>query len=67
VWTGPGTDAAGAIRISNPGTFLVSTTANVMFSELGAASPAGTYTVTNPVNGATRAVVVAATGRISVR
>ena len=67
VWTGPGTDAVGAIRISEPGTFLVSTTANVMFSELGAASPAGTYTVTNPVNGATRAVVVAATGRISVR
>ena len=67
VWTGPGTDAAGAIRISGTGTFLVSTTANVVFSDLGAASPAGTYTVTSSVNGATRAVVVAATGRISVR
>ena len=67
VWTGPGTDAGGAIRISEPGSFLISTTANVVFSDLGAASPAGTYTVTNRVNGATRAVVVAATGRISVR
>ena len=67
VWTGPGTDPAGAIRISETGAFLISTTANVVFSDLGAASPAGTYTVTNPVNGSTRAVVVAATGRISVR
>jgi prepilin-type N-terminal cleavage/methylation domain-containing protein len=67
VWTGPGTDAGGAIRISDPGSFVISATANVVFSDLGAATPAGTYTVTNQVNGATRAVVVAATGRISVR
>lgn len=67
VWTGPGTDAVGAIRMSEPGSFLISATANVVFSDLGAASPAGTYTVTSRVNGATRAVVVAATGRISVR
>jgi prepilin-type N-terminal cleavage/methylation domain-containing protein len=67
VWTGPGTDTSGGIRISEAGSFVISTTANVVFSELGAASPAGTYTVTNRVNGATRAVVVAATGRISVR
>jgi prepilin-type N-terminal cleavage/methylation domain-containing protein len=67
VWTGPGTDAGGSIRMSEPGSFLISATAHVVFSDLGAASPAGTYTVTNRVNGATRAVVVAATGRISVR
>ena len=67
VWTGPGTDASGAIRISEAGSFVISTTANVVFSDLGAASPAGTYTVTNRVNGGTRAVVVAATGRVSVR
>ena len=67
VWTGPGTDAGGGIQISEAGSFVISTTANVVFSDLGAASPAGTYTVTNRVNGATRAVVVAATGRISVR
>ena len=67
VWTGPGTDAGGGIRISEAGSFVISTTANVVFSDLGAASPAGTYTVTNRANGATRAVVVAATGRISVR
>ena len=67
VWTGPGTDAGGAIGISGAGSFVISTTANVVFSDLGAASPAGTYTVTSRVNGATRAVVVAATGRVSVR
>jgi prepilin-type N-terminal cleavage/methylation domain-containing protein len=67
VWTGPGTDAGGAIRMSEPGSFLISATAHVVFSDLGAASPAGTYTVTNRVSGATRAVVVAATGRISIR
>ena len=66
VWAGPATDAGGAIRISDP-SFLITTTADVVFSDLGAASPAGTYTVTNRVNGATRAVVVAASGRISVR
>ena len=47
--------------------FLITATADVVFSDLGAASPAGTYTVTNRVTGGTRAVVVAATGRISVR
>src|SRR5262245_18124180 len=66
VWAGPATDAGGAIRISDP-SFLITTTADVVFSDPGAASPAGTYTVTNRVNGATRAVVVAASGRISVR
>jgi Tfp pilus assembly protein FimT len=66
VWIGPGTDAGGAIRMSEP-SFLITATADVVFSDLGAASPAGTYTVTNRVTGGTRAVVVAATGRISVR
>ena len=59
IWTGPGTDRASALHIS--------TTSNVVFTNLGAASPAGTYTVTNPVNHAMRTVVVAATGRVSVR
>jgi type II secretion system protein H len=66
VWTGAGTDGSGAIKISDS-TFHVSTTANVVFTSLGAASPAGTYTVTNPVSNGTRTVVVAATGRVSVR
>jgi type II secretion system protein H len=66
VWTGAGTDGSGAIKISDSA-FHVTTTANVVFTSLGAASPAGTYTVTNPVSNGTRTVVVAATGRVSVR
>ena len=67
IWTGPGTDGSGAIKISDSSTLQISTTANVVFTSLGAASPAGTYTLTNPVTNATRAVVVAASGRVSVR
>ena len=67
VWTGPGTDGTGAIRISDTGALAISATANVVFTSLGAALPAGTYTVTNSGDSATRTVVVAATGRVSVR
>lgn len=67
IWTGPGTDGSGAIRISDASALHLSTTGNVVFTSLGAASPAGTYTLTNPVNNGTRTVVVAATGRVSVR
>jgi hypothetical protein len=38
----------------------------VVFSQLGAATLAGTFTVTNP-NGGSRNVVVAASGRVSVQ
>ena len=65
-WTGPGTDGAGAIRISDGGTLVISATADIVFSNLGAASPAGTYTITNVVDGRARRIVVAATGRISI-
>src|SRR4030095_8369952 len=37
IWTGPGTDSAGVIRISDPGTLQISTGANVVFTNLGAA------------------------------
>jgi prepilin-type N-terminal cleavage/methylation domain-containing protein len=67
VWTGPGTDASGAIAISSAGVTHVSTTANVVFTSLGAASPAGTYTLTSSSGAGARSVVVAATGRVSVR
>lgn len=67
VWTGPATDGSGVIRISDSSPLHISTTANVVFTSLGAASPAGTYTVTNPTSQVTRSVVVAATGRVSVR
>jgi hypothetical protein len=45
----------------------VSTTANVVFTSLGAASPGGTYMLTGPSGAGARSVVVAATGRVSVR
>ncbi len=67
IWTGPGTDGAGAIRVSDSSMLRMSATASVIFTSLGAASPAGTYTLTSPLNEATRTVVVAATGRVSVR
>jgi Tfp pilus assembly protein FimT len=66
-WTGPGTNEHGVIRLSDPNGLRVTATANVVFTNLGAASPAGTYTVTNPVTNRMRTVVVAATGRVSVR
>jgi type IV fimbrial biogenesis protein FimT len=67
IWTGPGTDGSGVIKVSDPGTLRISTTANVVFTNLGAASTVGTYTVTNPVDNKTRTVVVAASGRVNVQ
>ena len=67
IWSGPGTDGAGFIRISDAGTLVISATADIVFSNLGAASPAGTYTVARAGDDRTRTVVVAATGRVSVR
>ena len=67
IWTGPVTDSTGLIKVSDPGTLQISTTANVVFTNLGAASTVGTYTVTNPVDSKTRTVAVAASGRVSVQ
>jgi len=67
IWTGPGTDGSGAIKISDSSALQINTPANVVFTSLGAASPAGTYTLTSLAIGGTRTVVVAATGRVSVR
>ena len=39
----------------------------VVFTGLGAATPAGRYVVVNPADGGTRSVVVAASGRVSVQ
>src|SRR5207249_9822847 len=65
-WTGAGTDGAGTNRISDGGTLVIGATADIIFSNLGAASPAGTYTITNVADGRARRIVVAATGRISI-
>jgi len=63
IWTGTGTDGAGLMAISNN---MQLSGGPVVFTSLGAAALAGTFTVTNP-NGGTRNVVVAASGRVSVQ
>ena len=63
-WVGAGTDTAGNISI--PQGITVTTTADPVFSYLGAASPAATYTVTNTQTGATLRVFVSAAGRVSI-
>lgn len=40
---------------------------SVVLTSLGAAIPGGTFSVTHPVTGARRTVVIAASGRVSVR
>ena len=69
IWTGPGTDSAGVIRISDPGTLQISVAPppGVVFTNLGAASTVGTYTVRNPVDSKTRTVAVASSGRVSIQ
>jgi Tfp pilus assembly protein FimT len=64
-WTGPSTDAAGAIPLSNR-VRVTGATANPIFNYLGAASPAATFTVFNPQDGATLTVTVAGSGRITI-
>ena len=64
-WIGPGTDAAGNIAL--PAGITLSSPPNPpLFSYLGNATPAATYTVTNSQTGATLQVVVAASGRVSI-
>ncbi len=65
-WTGPGTDASGWIRLANS-VQVTGSTANVTFTYLGAASPAGTFTVRNPADGQTVCVVVATSGRLTIQ
>lgn len=64
--TGPGTDGSGWYRLSNS-VQVSNTTANVIFTYLGAASPSGTYTVKNPANNTTMSVAVSASGRVSLQ
>jgi prepilin-type N-terminal cleavage/methylation domain-containing protein len=63
-WVGPGTDGAG--NVSAPQGVTLTTTADPVFSYLGAASPAATYTVTNTQTAATLRVFVSGSGRVSI-
>ena len=66
IFVGSGTAADGSMALQNS-VQITASTANVTFSSLGAASPAGTYTVTNPTNNLTLSVVVSAAGRVSIQ
>ena len=64
VWAGTGTDGSGFIQLANN---ITVTGPQVMFTYIGTAPTInGTYTVTNPQNGTTLGVVVAASGRVSI-
>jgi prepilin-type N-terminal cleavage/methylation domain-containing protein len=65
VWIGPGTDGNGWMTLSNA-VKVTAATANVVFNYMGAATTAGTYTVTNPVDNRTMTVTVALSGRITI-
>jgi prepilin-type N-terminal cleavage/methylation domain-containing protein len=66
VYTGVETQDDGRIPLSN-NIQITATTANVVFSPLGAATTAGTYTVHNPDGGANLGVVVSASGRVRIQ
>lgn len=63
IWVGPGTDAAGNIKL--PQGFNLTATGSPVFSYLGSALPATTYTLTNTTTGKTLTVSVALTGRVT--
>jgi prepilin-type N-terminal cleavage/methylation domain-containing protein len=65
-FVGAGTASDGTIALQND-VQITASSANVTFTPLGAASPAGTYTVTNPTDGLTMAVVVSVAGRVSIQ
>jgi len=64
IWLGPGTDGSGNIAL--PAGISLSATADPLFSYLGAATPAATYTVTSSATGEAVHVTVAASGRIAI-
>jgi type II secretion system protein H len=63
-WVGTGTDASGNVNM--PAGVTLTTSADPVFSYLGTATPAATYTVTNPRDGKTLTVSVAASGRVRI-
>lgn len=63
-WTGPWSTSAGVIPFASD---VRITAANpVVFTHLGAAAPAGSYTLADPRGAAAVRVVVSASGRIAV-
>jgi Tfp pilus assembly protein FimT len=65
-YTGALTRSDGSIPLSDD-MQISGTTANVVFSSLGAASPAATYTVRDPATNQTLTVVISAAGRVRIQ
>jgi Tfp pilus assembly protein FimT len=66
IWVGPGSDSNGLFSLDNV-TLTVSAPPGPAFDYLGAASPAVTFTVTDPQSGVSRNVAVSVTGRVQVQ
>ena len=64
IWIGAGTDSLGNIKVPD-GVTLVATS-NPVFSYLGSATPAATYTVTNIDTGLSLHVILSASGRVTI-
>ncbi len=64
-WVGNGTDPNGWFTLDNA-IQASGATQNVIFTYLGAANPAGVYTVLNPTTGQTLTVTVANSGRVTI-
>ena len=65
-FVGTNTASDGTMALNN--TMQISAaTASVVFSSLGAAVQAGTYTVRNPTTGGTMSVVVSSAGRVTIQ
>lgn len=62
-WRGPGTDSSGNFTLANS---VRVSSGSVTFNYLGAGTTAGTFTVTNPVNGGTQTVTVSSAGRVTI-
>jgi prepilin-type N-terminal cleavage/methylation domain-containing protein len=66
LYLGANTRADGTMTLDN-NMRISGTTANVVFSALGVAVPAGTYTVRNPSTNSTLNVVVSSMGRVTIQ
>jgi type II secretion system protein H len=64
-WTGAGTDSGGWMNLTED-VRVSAATAEVVFTHLGTASTAGTYTVLNPQTNRILRVTVALSGRITI-
>jgi prepilin-type N-terminal cleavage/methylation domain-containing protein len=65
IWTGVGTDSAGLITISN--NLQVGGAANAVFTNIGGASTAGTFSLTDPTTSHSRSVQITSTGQVIIQ